>query len=208
MALPASDTFNRANESPVATASSGFTWTTQFSAFRVVTNQATPSAFSVGGDNNAGFDGTDTYGNDQYAQCTLVRVFDGGPSVRHSGTGIGARNFYFLDGKTAASNIQKCVNDTFTNLGSTPSQYANGDVAKLQVVGTTLSAFKNGAANGSVSDGALASGKAGQFEFANNSGTAGIHDDWSADNVTNDTQEWRGCYPPRQAFRFQPSVTY
>lgn len=157
MALPATDNFNRAN------GAIGSNWTTQSGTPEVRDNQGR-SNDSL---DTMAFWNADVFNADQYSQCdnpvVAAGASKGGPAVRASGTG-GSRQMYLMQVASGSCGIFKYIGG-FTNLGSINS-YADGDSAKLEVSGTTLQAYKNGAANGSsVTDSALASGSAGLFLY-------------------------------------------
>lgn len=119
-----------------------------------------------------------TFANDQYAQIAAIY-----PSPT-SATGIGVRmsgsgatfcgyGFYVMYG---TQRLFKVVNGVKTNLGSTGTEtIADSDVWRLEISGTTLTAYKNGSVytavgtNGQATVTDFASGKAGFIGYGNES---------------------------------------
>jgi hypothetical protein len=115
-----------------------------------------------------------TFANDQYAQ--IVSIYPS--TTRASGIGVrmsGSANtfcgygFYVMGG---AQRLFKVVNGVKTDLGSVGTEaIANTDVWKLEISGTTLTAYKNGSVytavgtNGQATVTDFASGKAGYFGY-------------------------------------------
>jgi hypothetical protein len=175
MALPASDNFNRANENPLAG-----NWTTApgASAMQLFSNQVTGST----GANCTSFWNADTFGNDQYSQVTPVdnTNFGAGLAVRVRTTTQYDCYILFLNA-SGSVQIYKIIAGSVTLLSSPNFAYAAGDVIKLEAVGTTLTAYKNGVAQANpATDSALTAGAAGLF--ANNFNL--FLDDWEGGNVT------------------------
>jgi len=134
--------------------------------------------------------------NDQYAQIKLVLINNEednflGPIVRASGSG-GTFKCYFL---IIAYNVQYL--GKFDATGSGWSSFGNADttapsandIFKLEVDGTTLTAYKNGSVytavgtSGVATDSDLSSGKAGLFGYGWGPETYGDDFECSALNV-------------------------
>jgi hypothetical protein len=167
MPAVATDNFNRAD------GSLGSNWTDQEPGSAIASNEVTGSG-GDGGFNHAYWN-ADAFDDDQYAQIVIKTTGTYiGPSVRCSGL----NKAYLLQTTGSGSTLFKW--DTgFTNLGSYGAVSAN-DVVKLEVTGTTLKVYINGAQNGSnATDSGLASGSAGIYT----AGTTARADDWEGGNV-------------------------
>ena len=110
----------------------------------------------------------------------------GGPIVRASGT-WGASTFTgYLLSLDNGTGVDAVVNNSgitiLTGLGTT---WTAGDIARLEVEGTTIRVYKNGGQIGSVSNGAIASGQPGFCGFDSASPSSGdlSLDDFTADNI-------------------------
>jgi hypothetical protein len=147
------DNFNRAD------GALGANYTTIIGTLGIESNEA---ASQQAADNVAAYTGA-SFANDHYAQCKVSGGGqNGGPAVRISGTGASA-TYYGLFCRAGNTAILYKVNGSasYTNIG-TFSTYAATDVAKLHVVGTTLTVYKNGVQDGSpVVDSDFASGAPG-----------------------------------------------
>lgn len=138
------------------------------------------------------FDNSNTYNNNQYAQATIVSGLSAGNNyaavcVRCSSSGA-TKNYYYLytDGTTGTGHarIGKYVAGTDTELLALATAPVNGDVIRLEVSGSLLTAYKNGSSIGSVTDGgaSLASGAAG-CGFYNNVSNSVLIDTWEGGNL-------------------------
>jgi hypothetical protein len=84
-----------------------------------------------------------------------------GVCVRMS-TSANTKYVFFTDGTaTAETFVRKVVAGTETNLFTVGVAFTAGDVLRLEVSGTTLTAYKHGVSVGSGSDSAIASGNPG-----------------------------------------------
>lgn len=179
MALPASDDFNRANNTTL-----GANWTLVKGLFGINTNAA--YSRSAGADTLARWN-ADTFGNDQYAQVTISVL-----SVDNIAVGVacrldtgGAETGYFAYAfRNVSPNVDvelaKYVAGVYTTI-STTSGFAVGDVLRLEVEGTTLRLYRNGSLVDTRTDSSIASGAAGVSGFGNS--TSGRMDDWSGSNL-------------------------
>lgn len=170
MSLPVSDNFNRAN------GGLGSNWTIQRETPAIVSNQAVGQSSGQ----HHQYWNADAFPNDQRAQVTF-RVAYAGPAVRASGTGASGANNYFVTADAFNSAIYKQINGGFTEL-TTGAGHSGGDVMRLTVVGTALTAYKNGVQSMAASDGSLSSGSAG-FQLFDTTGAA---DDWEGDDMRDD----------------------
>lgn len=180
MALPATDTFTGANGTALQTYSAN--WTINAGAFQINTNACAPD--SVGNECGAGWN-ADTFDNDQYSQCTLSaksgsNAHAAGPGVRHANSGATYYGYY-ADGTTTAYAF-KNVGGTWTQLGANFSSPAAGTVLRLEVSGTTLTIKHNGVSQGTRTDSAIASGRAGVVGYSASTGMR--IDDWEGGNLS------------------------
>lgn len=122
-----------------------------------------------------------TWPADQYAQVTLVSpdaaggLGEGyGPAVRITSAASGT--FYRLMGNGSGYQLWKSITGSFTSVTSgTGTTFANGDVLRLEVQGTTLRMFKNGVQfGGDQTDASIATGHAGMAYSSTESSTAGV----------------------------------
>jgi hypothetical protein len=108
---------------------------------------------------------------------------DPGVMVRASGK-QGARTFYVYSVDNAGKGkIDKVINGSFTNLVSNLSSITQGDVMKLQAVGSTLTAYKNGVLQTTVTDASIPHGQPGIFLYSNLHQIARL-DNWSGNNIS------------------------
>lgn len=138
------------------------------------------------------FDNSNTYNNDQYAFQTIVSGLSNSNNyaivyVRASGTGASKNNYYLTtDGVNGAGHtaIGKYVSGTQTELLplSPAAAFTSGDVMRIEVSGTTITAYKNGVAIGNVTDSGLASGAAGCGMF-NQAANNVLIDTWEGGNL-------------------------
>lgn len=125
-----------------------------------------------------------TFSNDQYAEGKITQVGTAGQYMgvvvrSSSGNGYG---FYVTPG---TYNVWKTVSFVWTSLASGAITLTAGDVVRLEVSGTALSAKQNGSTIWSGTDSALSSGApgvSGTGEAA--SGTYTLLDDWVGDDLT------------------------
>jgi hypothetical protein len=115
----------------------------------------------------------DVFSDDQYAtvEWSVTDPTYGGPAVRMSGTDP-SRNGYVLFADTTTYYLRKWVAGTESGDLQTWSQACCtiGDDTRLEIVGTTLTAYHNGTPLApTVTDSDLASGSAGMFLYGNSS---------------------------------------
>jgi hypothetical protein len=178
-----SDDFNRANSTGL-----GANWTASVANYNVTSNQAVSNATS--GDHLVVYSGAAwTGGNDQYTEVTAITKpspQDCGPVVRGS---TSALTMYLLEinspdasvalGASMTCQMYKVVSSTFTAVGSSAAYVvSSGDVLRLEINGTSLTAKLNGVTkHGPSTDSGIASGKPGFYNF-NSSGV--VFDDFAA----------------------------
>ena len=165
MALPKLDNFNRTS------LGAGWTQRRSFDGDVVITT----STHVQGGfpDAQATWD-DDTFPDNQYAQATLAAwggVFAqwAGPVVRMTGskpTATDTRSFYAYEaydgGGASEHRIRKVVSGTQTVIWSAAhAAFANTDLLRIEVEGTTIRAYLNGVLQRTETDSSLTSGQAG-----------------------------------------------
>ena len=145
------DNFNRADESPTTTTSSGHTWIRTTGNIAVVSNQgvfANTGGIAGGTVQEVGID---TESVDHFVQCKIVNHGPGG----YSGLGVRCTaaqqvtNSYFIvmststvtlyrgTGSNAHSNVEVASNIFGSGV-------AHGDTVRMEAEGTTLRVYKNG----------------------------------------------------------------
>ena len=186
----ATDSFNRADSGSL-----GANWTDQTTGvIGIVSNQANGSGSGVA-DYMVAYYNAVAPSADMASIATVVvgsatNDRSVGVTVRASGT-AGSRNFYWLLCNDSNSFIFKVINGTPTQLQSTGAAFATGDRMRLEIVGSTLRAYRALAASptsysqiGSdqASGGELTTGYCGitisQFPCTGNSG---ILDAWEGE---------------------------
>jgi hypothetical protein len=183
MALPATENFTGTAGNLSAS------WTQQRTTRRVQRNGSglgTQDAIDAN-DVNA-FWNADAFANDQYSQIVPVGFGSGamGVTVRAANTGDSAWDAYelYTDGLSGAGHTELAVivNGASTVLRSFATTVATGNTIKLDAVGTTLTAYKNGVSLGTQTDSTYGSGSAGINSFWG-TGAAPTFDNWEAGNV-------------------------
>lgn len=156
----ATDNFNRADANPV-----GGNWVTCTGSndARIVSNQLKSSSTGSYVYYNA------TTANDQYSQCVQAASVCG-PAVRLQGTSRDGY-FYHVNSATLYSRVSGTANSILTT-GDTPSTTA---VYRLEVIGSTLTVYKDGISIGSVTNTDFTSGWTGIYIGSN----TGKVDDWA-----------------------------
>jgi len=167
----------------------GGSWANLTGAVRKASNRAIPLA---NGDNQSYYN--DAFGDDQIVSVKvygLTAAKYAGPSVRCSAAG--GRNQYWAFATSSAVGLQKFVNGSYTDLGSTSATVADGDTIELRVTGSSLQVYHNTAlvtglgSSGTVTDSTLTTGKPG-LGFYSGSGYETMQmDDWSATDSASST---------------------
>lgn len=164
--MSVTDNFNRADGVGL-----GANWTEMANGCEILSNQ-----FKYNGGTGALYSGSYWSANgwnaNQTSQITKKNSNSYlAPMVRCSGSGSGRNGYFFFDN----ASIQKVVAGSATNLaGGTAT--VNGDVMKLDVTGTTLTAYVNGSSSFSTTDSSLSSGSAGLGGYPGGADILG--DDW------------------------------
>ena len=153
------DDFNRAD------GGLGSNWTTRSGSPAIVSNEVSTTSNT---DQWAVYSGA-AFAADQYAQVTISG--SGAGSARYPGLMVrastsGNMNCYFWNSNLDGNNgIAKFVDNVYSALTSTPAasdtSWTGGDVARLEVVGTTINLRKNGTIVATVTDSTHTSGYPG-----------------------------------------------
>lgn len=184
MTLPASDNFTRADASTLGT-----NWTQQEAALRIVSSHATGTTDLT---YQYSFWNADAFNNNQYSEVTMGGNIGGdssvvnGPTVRASGTGGSSQMYAMLcqGGGTNSTYLFYFNGSSPTQIGSTitGTAWTSGDVAHLEVSGTTFTLKRNGTTlSSSLTDSTLATGSAGFV--MRNSGSGDVVTLWGGGNI-------------------------
>jgi len=168
MALPATDSFTGTNGTQIEVYSAN--WTLNAGAIDIQSNAIAPDNPT---DESGAHWNADSFSNDQYAELTLAALASGyqiGPAVRAH---VSAATYYIYYTDGGATQIAKMVGGVWTQLGSDLANPANGSVLKLEVSGTTLTAYDDDVSQGSRTDSSIASGYAGVAAYGDNTTTRG-----------------------------------
>ena len=163
MAVLATDDINRANSADL-----GANWTPvgSTSALSISSNAILANGSGDSGEVYVGI----TWPNNQYAQCKLTTLtaskYNGGPIVRGLTSAQTMYCFYSTqDGSAATAEAFAVSAGSWTSLGTRTANFANGDIAYLEVQGSgtnTLKMKKNGVQVGAdFTDSSIPSGNAG-----------------------------------------------
>lgn len=175
MALPASDNYTRADANPI-----GGNWTTAtgVNGHKILSNQCRIITANA---DACSYWNADTPNNDQWAQITYGgTTFGDGPAVRIS---TSATDYYFITDSGGNIFFYRSKTGVQTQLGTAlnaVSAWAVGDTLKLEVIGSTLKAYRNGVQIGSTYTDAtpLTTGRVGVYMYSDTTYTA-----WAGGNV-------------------------
>lgn len=175
-ALPATDNFNRANETPLAG-----NWTSCSNSFNLATNAV--AGVTTSADNCVVWN-ADTWPDDQYSQVKVATVNGGvyqGAAVRMNAD---ASAGYYCIGNNSDLYLQRCSGagcSTHNNIANMVLTISAGDTIRIEVVGTSLDCKVNGVSKLTGTDATVTSGKAGIF-YSHISGSATL-DDWEGGSM-------------------------
>ena len=182
----ATDDFNRANAlgaglglGPAWTLVFGGPWATN--GFGISSNTAVPDSF---GSDKLSIYTRVNFPNDQYAQCRVTvtgTASDTGFGVALRSSLDGANLYRCVVNKAGTNNvvIAKAVANAYTALQRYTVTWTDGDMFRVEIAGTTLTAYQNGVAlSPTVSDASMASGYPGLV--LSSAVTSGSCDDWEA----------------------------
>jgi hypothetical protein len=193
----ASDNFNRANVNPI-----GGNWTTapSFAALQILTSAAQNTS-DTGTDNGAYWN-ANSFPNDQYSQCNVTDTSlpegangECGPGPMCRVATSAPRNLYrvvFGPGNTTNLFFEKYAADSYSPIAGFSVTINNGDLLKLQVQGTTLTAFVNGTQVATTTDSSVTTGPAGLAFSSCPAGSTVTFDNWEAGDLAQDAPERRG----------------
>jgi hypothetical protein len=169
MALPATDTFTDTNGNPL----SG-NWAVEIGGWQHLSNTVIGNGitFSIARWT------ADTFADNHYAEVAAHYGAGNasGPAVRVDADG----NCYVIsafDTGTNTADINIITGGSNTGIG-VPFAVNSGDILRLEAIGSTLKAYKNGVLQDTVVDGTYTTGSAGIFAYL-----SGGVDDFQADNV-------------------------
>jgi hypothetical protein len=143
-----SDNFNRADSTTV-----GATWTEIADDWSIKSNQLAPGLTTTG----VILYNLPLATADHYAEIAM-------PVASTTSMGVFARsdlagnNFYLLRSNGTSWNLFTNISGTFTSIGSYAATLANGDIARIQCIGSTIKAFINGVERISVTNTAITTG--------------------------------------------------
>jgi hypothetical protein len=182
MAIIASDDFNRAD-----TDNLGSNWTTVPGGGNGVLFLRSNTAEATG-DPDAMYYNAVAAPNDCEVGVTMRT-----PVTTAADNGIGpagrcstiANTMYFVMGNVPGIDLYVVVADNYVKLGNSSTACVDGDKVSLRMVGTSIKVFQNGVERISVTDGSIASGRAGMFGAVEE--VQPRCDDWYLDDLTGGT---------------------
>jgi hypothetical protein len=130
------------------------------------------------------------FSDDHEATVTISTAGSGdvcGPTVRHAGTTADCYMLYIDTVNTSSKRLSKVVSGVRTTLvGAANATVANGDIVTLRAIGSTISWYKNGVLQETITGQTdHTTGQPGLFYNFGNSNAARL-DDFSASNVVAD----------------------
>ena len=158
----------------------GANWTIQQNGLNIASNQIQGALSAL---SNSGFWNANTFSPVQFAQATITAL-NGvsdfpGVTVLASGTGASSTYYDCVENSTTIF-VQRVFNTGTTNLTSTSSTGAVGDLLRLEVApGGVLTCFKNGAVALTATDTQISSGSPGLLI----SGNVATEKNWSGGNL-------------------------
>ncbi len=167
-----SDDFNRANSTDL-----GASWVEVSGDWSIVSNQLSPG--SAGGTIILRAAGA-MASSDNFAQATIAATTAASHGVWCRGNSNISQGYLWRNDGTSW-NLFSVVGGSFTSIGSYAAAAAPGDVAKVQAVGTTITAYVNGVQRVSVTDTNVATGTS--VGIRSESASAIRFDDFSAGDV-------------------------
>lgn len=167
MALPATDTFTRADGELAAGSANWAKCNASSGNMNVNAN-----AVASGSINENGYRWTaDTFDADHYSQVVIAALTNAvyvGPACRVQN---GAYTYYGWYGDTNFSYPFKQVAGTWTQFGTTLPVFVVGQTIRVAATGTTIDFLRNGVSERTQTDSAIAGGFAGLTGQGNNNGT-------------------------------------
>ncbi len=179
--IPVTSYINSAYDNATrANGSIGANWTIQQNGLNIASNQIQGTA---GGLSNSGLWNANTFSALQFAQAAITALNGTsdfpGITVLASGSGASATYYDCVENSTTVF-LQRVVNAGTTNLTSTASTGAVGDLLRLEVApGGALTCFKNGVSTLTATDTQITSGSPGLLI----SGNVATEKNWSGGNL-------------------------
>jgi hypothetical protein len=164
-----SDNFNRADSTDL-----GANWVEVSGDWSIVSNQLSPGA--AGGTIILRAAGA-MAGNDHYVQVTIAATTTASQGVWARGNS-NISNGYLWRNNGTSWDLFSVVGGSFTNIGTYSAAAAPGDVAKLQVQGSTITGYVNGVSRVSTTNTAVTTGTSVGVRSDSTSGVR--YDDFSA----------------------------
>lgn len=181
----ASDSFTRANETPVTTP---WATVTPLGGMNLTSNALVGTA-SVA---RASLYNSGTWGNDQRVDAVIgaLSATNNYPEVWVRGSTGGNGYKVYTDGTTGGTAIARVDAGAETTIQAVAVAFANGDTLGIGIVGTTITLYKNGVAQTpTATDATYASGLPGAGAYG-----VGTIDDWTAtDGVGSATVDQEGA---------------
>jgi len=178
--VPVSSYLNSAYDNATrANGAIGSNWAVTQNGLNIASNQIQGTTTG----SNSAFWNASAFSNVQFAQATITALNGAtdfpGVSVLANGTGSSS-NFYACLENTSNIYIQRVVNASATNLASSASTGAVGDILRLEVgPGGVLTCYKNGAVALTFTDTQITSGSPGLII----SGSVATLKNWSGGNL-------------------------
>lgn len=144
-----SDNFNRADSTDL-----GANWVEVSGDWSIVSNQLSPGA--AGGTIILRAAGA-MAGNDNFAQVTIAATTVASQGVWCRGNS-NISNGYLWRNNGTSWDLFSVVGGSFVNIGTYSAAAAPGDIAKVQAVGSTITAYVNGVARVTVTNSAVTTG--------------------------------------------------
>lgn len=158
----------------------GSNWTIQQNGLNIASNQIQGT---ISAQSNSGFWNVNSFSGNQFAQATITALNGAtdfpGVTVLASGTGANSTYYDCVENATTIF-MQRVVNGGTTNLTSTASTGAVGDLLRLEIApGGALTCYKNGAVILTVTDSQISTGLPGILI----SGNVATEKNWSGGNL-------------------------
>src|SRR5574343_259563 len=146
----ASDSFDRANENPLA---GNWTTITGVGAMRIVSN----TARSVTEARSGAYYNAQTFTNDHFSECVVgadgsSNIIGAGVAIRVSSSAQTCYYIYTRLSTTPGVTLFRCVSGTYDLIGQDNSIISPGATIRLSAVGSTISVTHNGDVRISVTD--------------------------------------------------------
>lgn len=135
------DDFNRADSTNIGN------WTEVADNWSIISQQLAPGTTATG----LAIYASPLSTNDHYAEIVLSNASGSSMGV-FARSDVTGNNFYLWRNDGTTWNLFYNIGGNFTSIGSYAAAAANGDVARIQCVGSTIKGFVNGVERVSVTD--------------------------------------------------------